>query len=381
MLQRELFGGGRFYMPMDFVLLNNTLATWSIAVGAALGSILAMLFLRLLIARRLAVLAQRTATRLDDLAVQMLGSTYVLAIIVLGLYLGSTFLDLPAKAQLMLSRIAVAALLIQLAIWGDAGVRAWRGRQQRQLEAADTAASTTSISIISFVLRTAVWIVITLMLLDNLGFNVTTLVASLGISGIAVALAVQNILGDLFASLSIVLDKPFVVGDFIIVGDELGAVESIGLKTTRLRGLGGEQIVFSNAELLKSRIHNHQRMVSRRVAFIVRVGYQTEEQQLRAIPGIVRELVMAQPNTRFERAHFSAYSDSSLDFEVVYHVGSSDYLVHMDTQQAVFLGLYRRFAIEGIEFAHPLRMVQFAGLNGARRDTAEAALAEFSRRR
>lgn len=346
---------------MDLVLLNNSLTRWSTALGAAVASVALMYFLRVFVTRRLAVIAQRTPTRLDDIAVQMLSSTYQLAILILGLYLGSTLLNLPPKVDLVLSRVAVTALLIQAALWGDAGVRTWRGRQQRQLETSDTAASVTSIGIVGFILRTVVWVVIMLMMLDNLGFNVTTLVASLGISGIAVALAVQNILGDLFASLSIVLDKPFVVGDFIIVGDVLGAVESIGLKTTRVRGLGGEQIVFSNADLLKSRIHNHQRMFSRRVAFIVRVSYQTDEEQLRAIPGIVRELVLAEPNVNFERAHFAAYSESSLDFEVVYHVGSPDYLVHMDTQQAIFLGLYRRFAAEEIAFAHPVRMVQLSG--------------------
>eukprot|EP01034_Spumella_vulgaris_P020373 gene20373-26103_t len=142
------------------------------------------------------------------------------------------------------------------------------------------------------------------MVLDNLGFNITTLVASLGIGGIAVALAVQNILGDLLASLSIVLDKPFVVGDFIIVGEQMGTVESIGLKTTRLRGLGGDQIIFSNGDILKSRIGNQTRMQSRRASFTIRLRYGTTAGQLAAIPELVKELVLAQEQTAsFERAH------------------------------------------------------------------------------
>ncbi|MFN3792712.1 mechanosensitive ion channel family protein [Massilia sp.] len=210
-------------------------------------------------------------------------------------------------------------------------------------------------------MRLVVWVVAFLMTLDNFGFNITTLVASLGIGGIAVALATQNILGDLFASLSIMLDKPFEVGDFIIVGDALGAVEYIGLKTTRLRGLGGEQIVFSNGELLRSRIHNHKRMATRRVAFMLRVAYGTSEAQVTAIPAMIREIIKARSDASFERAHFFRYGDWSLDYEVVYHFQSPDYILHMDTQEQILLQIYRAFQREGIQFAHPLSVVRVAG--------------------
>ncbi len=345
---------------MDVVLLSNPLRTWLLALGVAAGTALFLYLAKIVIARRAAILAARTVTRVDDFLAKMVASTYPLVMVVLALYVGSTFLALPAKYALLTWRLAAMTLLVQAAVWGDAGVRFWRGNEQRALGQQPGLGSVTSVSIVCFVLRAAVWVVVTLMILDNFGFNITTLVASLGISGIAVALAVQNILGDLFASLSIVLDKPFVVGDFIIVGDVLGAVESVGLKTTRLRGLGGEQIVFSNAELLKSRIHNHQRMLRRRVAFVIRVSYQSSDAQLRAVPAIVRELVRAQPNADFERAHLFACAESSLDFEVVYHVTSPDYVVHMDTQQEILLGLYRRFASEQIAFAHPLQLVRLS---------------------
>jgi small-conductance mechanosensitive channel len=199
-----------------------------------------------------------------------------------------------------------------------------------------------------------------LMVLDNFGVNITALVASLGVGGIAVALAVQNILGDLFASLSIMLDKPFELGDFIIVGDVLGSVEHIGLKTTRVRGLGGEQVVFSNGDLLKSRIHNHKRMETRRVAFVLRVAYGTSEEQLCGIPRMLREIISAKPNVDFERAHFFMWGEWSLDFEVVYHFRSPDYILHMDAQQDIFLEIYRRFEEEGIRFAHPMSIVRLA---------------------
>jgi small-conductance mechanosensitive channel len=201
--------------------------------------------------------------------------------------------------------------------------------------------------------RLALWSTVALLVLANLGIDVTAMVAGLGIGGIAVALAAQNILGDLFASASIVLDKPFVIGDFIIVGEDMGTVEHIGLKTTRVRSLSGEQLVFANNDLLKSRIRNFKRMNERRAAFGIGVTYQTPAEKLAAIPAMLREAVEAQSPTRFDRAHFKQYGDSALLFEVVYYVLSPDYNLYMDIQQAINLAVFRRFAEEQIEFAHP----------------------------
>jgi len=196
-----------------------------------------------------------------------------------------------------------------------------------------------------------------LLALDNLGVNITALVAGMGIGGIAVALAAQNILGDLFASISIVLDKPFVINDFIIVGDYMGSVEHIGVKTTRIRSLSGEQIVFSNTDLLNSRVRNFKRMVERRVVFSFGVVYGTPAEKLEAIPGIVRGIIEAIDGTRFDRAHFAKYGDSSLDFEVVYFVVTGDYNVYMDIQQAINLAIYRSFEDEGLGFAFPTQTI------------------------
>jgi small-conductance mechanosensitive channel len=216
------------------------------------------------------------------------------------------------------------------------------------------------------VARLAVWSLVLLLALDNLGFNITALLAGMGIGGIAVALAAQNILGDLFASLSIVLDKPFVVGDFIVVGEQLGTVEYIGLKTTRIRSLGGEQIVFSNTDLLGSRIRNYKRMQERRVVFGFGVVYQTPHEKLQTIPGMVREIIGKLDRARFDRAHFKEYGDSSLNFEVVYYVLSADYNVYMDIQQAINLELFRRFQEDGIDFAYPTRTLYVVGEQAAR---------------
>ncbi|MBE3116500.1 mechanosensitive ion channel family protein, partial [Candidatus Bathyarchaeota archaeon] len=217
--------------------------------------------------------------------------------------------------------------------------------------------STTTITFLGFVARLILWAIILLLILDNLGINITGLVAGLGIGGIAVALALQNILGDLFASLSIVLDKPFVLGDFVVVDALSGTIEHIGLKTTRIRSLEGEQLIFSNNDLLKSRIHNYKRMSERRIVFGFGVVYQTPLEKLKAIKKIVSEVIAKNEKARFDRAHFKEYGDSSLNFEVVYYVTGPDYNIYMDVQEAINLEIFRRFAEEGIEFAYPTRTI------------------------
>jgi len=184
-----------------------------------------------------------------------------------------------------------------------------------------------------------------------------------------VALAVQNILGDLFASLSIVLDKPFAVGDFLIIDEHMGAVENVGLKTTRVRSLSGEQLVFSNADLLKSRIRNFGRMFERRVVFKIGVTYQTPRDKLQRIPAMIREAIQRQDKVRFDRSHFQAYGDYALTFETVYYVLSPDYNQYMDIQQAINLEIHEAFEAEGIEFAYPTQtlFLQRCAMVGSRR--------------
>ena len=340
--------------PLERAFLANPLADWAVALAIAGGAALVFLFARRLLVRRIAAYARTTATPLDDILAETLAVTSRLFLIVVALCLGALYLTLPPKIARAVDAAAVIAVLVQAALWANRGVTAWLAHYLRQKRARDAAGATT-VAVLGFIARMAVWALVALMILDNLGVNITALVASLGIGGIAVALAAQNILGDIFASLSIALDKPFAIGDFIVVGDVLGTVEYIGLKTTRLRSLSGEQIVFSNADLLKSRIRNYKRMDERRVLFAFGVVYQTPHEELSRIPTMVREIIESQSKTRFDRAHFKEYGDSALNFEVVYYVLDPDYNVHMDIQQAVNLELYRRFREEGIEFAYPTR--------------------------
>jgi small-conductance mechanosensitive channel len=203
-------------------------------------------------------------------------------------------------------------------------------------------------------IKVVIWGLGILFLLDNLGFKVSTVIAGLGIGGVAVALAAQAVLGDLFSYVSILMDRPFETGDFIILGDEhLGTVEHIGIKTTRIRSLGGEQIVLSNSDLTSSRIKNYKRMQKRRVVFQLGVTYQTSSDRLKEIPGVIKGTIIGIEGTTFDRAHFFNYGDFSLNFEVVYYVLSSDYNKYMDIQQAINLAIYEEFEKRGIEFAYP----------------------------
>jgi small-conductance mechanosensitive channel len=244
------------------------------------------------------------------------------------------------------------AVLIQIAILCSHSVSFWV-RRFREQKLASNAGAVTTLTSVGFVLRMLIWIILFLIGLDNLGINITTLIAGLGIGGIAVALAIQNILGDLFASFSIVLDKPFVIGDFIIIDDYMGTVEHVGLKTTRIRSLSGEQLIFSNADLLKSRIRNYKRMYERRVVFTIGVVYQTPYEKISQIPAIIRTAVESNSQARFDRAHFKEYGDFSLKFEVVYWIHDPDYTVYMDIQQAINLDIFKQFSEAGIEFAYP----------------------------
>jgi small-conductance mechanosensitive channel len=339
---------------LEHILHDNTLVEWLTFLAIVVVLMASIVFVRNVLARRLRVYARRTTTTLDDLLALTLAATRPTLLLPVALYIGAQSLTLPATLVHFLSQTAIVVLLVQSALWGNRFISEWVSRATIAKQTQDAAAATT-MSFLGYMARVALWVLIFLLTLDNLGFNITTLLAGLGIGGVAVALAAQNILSDLFASLSIVLDKPFVIGDFIVVGDFLGTVEHIGVKTTRIRSLGGEQIVFSNTDLLGSRIKNYKRMQERRVLFGFGVIYQTTPDQLAAIPGMVRDIIQSQGRTRFDRAHFKDYGDSSLNFEVVYYVLDSDYNVYMDIQQSINLALYTRFQRAGIEFAYPTR--------------------------
>ena len=342
---------------LDRVYLYNSVRSWLIAAAVMLGVIALLWLVRRVLLGRLQLLAKRTHTDLDDLLVDVVQRTSVLFRIFIALTIATKLLVFPAASRIpqIIHGIAVIALFVQMIFWTNGIARFFTARYLAR-HAADGSSATT-ITALSYGVRFVLYLVLFLLALDNLGINITALVAGLGIGGIAVALAVQNVLGDLFGALSIVLDKPFVVGDFIVVDTFSGTVEHIGLKTTRLRSIEGEQIVIANAELLRSRIRNYKRMYERRVLFLVGVTYDTPPEKAERIPAMIREIVTAQPQTRLDRTHFKRFADSALEYETVYYMLVPEYGVMMETQQAIGFALLRRFAEEGIEFAFPSRTV------------------------
>ena len=341
---------------LDYPVANNPAQNWLISLAA---SALVFFLIRIIIrvgVTRLARLAQKTTTIWDDAATDALSHTRGLFVLIIAVFAGSLFLAFPERIHRIIYSVTSVALILQGGLWINNAALYWLKQEGQRLRKIDPATVTT-VSAIGFIGRMLLWVLVILLLLDNLGVDITALVAGLGVGGIAVALAMQNILGDLFASLSIVLDKPFAIGDFLIIDEHMGAVENVGLKTTRIRSLSGEQLVFSNADLLKSRIRNYGRMFERRVVFKFGVTYQTPRDKLILIPVIVREAIEEQSKVRFDRAHFQAYGASSLDFEIVYYVLSPDYNQYMDTQQAINLRIHERFEQEGIEFAYPTQTI------------------------
>ena len=339
---------------MEYEILGNSVTDWSSALAVTLA---VWIIIPVVKAFVLARLRRSPAASQPDKwqyeAVHLLRRTIWVFALVLGAFVGSLFLVLPQEIHEALRSAIVIVAFFQVALWLDrlAAMIADRRLRKARLE---PSATRNAVALLNFMGRVAVWSLILLLMFANLGINITPLVTGLGIGGVAVALAAQNILGDLFASLAIVLDRPFEVGDFIIIGDnQLGTVERIGVKTTHIRSLGGEQLICSNTNLLSSRIHNYKRMSERRVVFSLGVTYDTPAEKMEAVPELLREIIEAQDQVRFDRAHFKSYGDFALLLEIVYWVLSPDYNIYMDKQQAINLQILKRFKDLGVEFAYP----------------------------
>ncbi len=331
-----------FTDPLERVIAGNAVATWLQAAGVAAGVLAGLLVLRRLVVARLAALAEQTETTLDDFLVELVRRTRWFFLLALGVLAGMGSLALRAKVETWMHRGIVLALIAQGALWGNVVIGYWldewlvKGKQEK--------ANSAAVGALRMALRIALGTVLLLVGLDNLGVNITALVTGLGVGGIAVALAVQNILGDLLAALSIVLDKPFEVGDAVQVDAFEGTVERVGLKTTRVRSVDGEQIIFANAELLKSRIRNLSRRAERRVVLVHTLDVDAAAPALDAFTQRARAVVQAQPGARFERSVLRGATPEGLEVETVYVIGSADFAQHVQVRHQVMLGLHQALA-------------------------------------
>ena len=336
---------------MEQVFLGNRVLDYLICVAIFLTGFIAMKILQHFILRRLKKWAEKTATTLDDVLIditQRIG----LPLAYFGVfYFGVNTLNLNSALRKIID-VTIMAILTVFAARLAIAVVSHGFTIYRQKRGKDITLERSLKGILRIV-KLIIWGLAITFFLDNMGFRISAVIAGLGIGGVAVALAAQAILGDLFSYFAILFDRPFEVGDFIIIGDFLGTIEHIGIKTTRIRSLGGEQLVFSNTDLTGSRVRNYKRMEKRRVVFKLGVTYQTPLEKLKMIPGIIEGVVKNVNDTVFDRAHFSSYGDFNLIFEVVYYVLSANYNKYMDTQQAINFAIKEEFEKESIEFAYP----------------------------
>ena len=343
-------------------LEDNMVQDWLTAAALVL---IVMVLVRSVIAiglKRLRAVAAKTETDIDDLVTQLLEKTKFVFVALVALYVGAISLTLPSEVDDILSTILVLGFLVQGAFWANGLVNYMLGSWARQKFEADPTIST-ALGSVGFLIRLAVWATFAMLALDNLNIDIGPLVASLGIGGVALALALQGVLGDLFASLTIVFDRPFAVGDYIQVGELAGTVQHVGLKSTRILAVTGEQLVFSNADLLGSRIRNFQSRQERRCAFTLGVTYDTPQEKLARIPRLIQEIIESRKNTRFDRSFFMVFGDSALNFETVYYMLVPDFQTYGETHHAINLEIFRKFAEEGIEFAYPTQTVYVEGVS------------------
>jgi small-conductance mechanosensitive channel len=347
---------------LEIVVLNNSITSYLMAIATAVVGVIGVKLLQAVVVGRLKAWARRTSTPLDNDLVHLC-EQFLIPIAFLGVaYFAINVLELhPILEQGISVILVVIGTVLAVRLLG--ALVEYAIRFYALTRRPDSPAFESSLNALMPAIRIALWAMGVVFLLDNFGLDIAAVVAGLGIGGIAIALAAQGVLQDLFSYFSIILDTPFEIGDFIIVGDSIGTVEYIGIKTTRIRSLDGEQLVIANTDLTASRIRNFKRMRTRRIVFRIGVTYETGLDRLKEIPGLIKDIVERTDNVTFDRAHFAAYGDFSLNFEVVYIVTSSDFALYMDAQQSINLALKQAFAERGIEFAYPTQVTYLSGMN------------------
>lgn len=337
------------------VFWGNTVQSWVIAIGIAIIGTTVARILQAVLLRRIKKLAEKTSSTIDDFILTLVQRSVMPVLYFLAVYAGTRYLQLPAGV-LKIVHAAFIVTAVFFIIRGISDLLSYVFLRFTQQGAGQAKQAKGILLIIKIIL----WLAGIVFLMDNLGYNITTIIAGLGIGGIAIALAAQTVLGDLFSYLVIFFDKPFETGDFIVIGDKAGSVEYIGIKTTRLRTPGGEQLIVSNTDLTNSRVQNYKRMEKRRVLISIGVTYETKTEQLEKIPDIVRGILDRQTDVLFDRTHFSGFGDFSLNFEIVFYILSADYMQFMNSQHAFCLALHRKLAEEDIEFAYPTQKLFLA---------------------
>jgi small-conductance mechanosensitive channel len=342
---------------LSIELWQNTVADYLFAILIFTVVLLILRIFKFVILKKLKKMTTRSKVEWDDLLIGIIHKLGWPFYILVALYISIIYIDVHPLLQKFLDYL----LIISATYYATKGVIAIvhyaRDKVIDKKLKEDKDQDTTIIKVLAVIVQIIVWVLAIILVIQNFGYDVTALVAGVGIGGIAIAFALQNVLSDIFASFSIYFDKPFQTGDFIIIGDDLGVVKEIGIKSTRITSLQGEEIVISNKELTSTRIHNYKKMRKRRIAFTFGVTYGTRTKKLEKIPDIVKKIINKIDKAEVDRVHFKEFADFSLNFEVVYYVDSSDYNVHMGIRQKINLGIKKAFEKAKIEMAFPTQTI------------------------
>jgi len=356
----ERMGWSDFLNPiaetLSTTLFHNTIFDYLVAVVTLVVLVSVFAIIRQVAITQLRKLSEKTANDTDDMLVKALSVIGIPLLTLIAFYLATLSLELTASFNAVIRYILIVVLTLR-AVQILQTISLYSVRKMYMRARPDDSGGENVIKNISLGVRFGLWCLAGIFILDNLGIDITALVAGLGIGGIAIAMASQAILGDALAAFSIFFDKPFVVGDFIVIDDFMGCVEHIGIKTTKIRSLGGEQLIFSNTDLTSSRVKNYKRMETRRIVFTIGVTYQTTSDQVKKIPKLITEIIGNIEGLKLDRVHFKSFGDFSLNFETAYYVQVRDYNIYMDKQQEINFAIKETLEKENIQFAYPTQSI------------------------
>jgi small-conductance mechanosensitive channel len=342
---------------LSYTFLGNSLREYALTVLVFISAFIILKIFKKIIMVRIRAAAKKTSNDVDDLIINILDSIGWPFYVLLPLLLSFQFIRIPEWFDRFLSFIVLLVVAFYLVKAVQYFIDYIFGKVARKKQENDKKFDSSALELLGKILKVILWLVAAIIVFQNLGYNVSALVAGLGVGGIAIAFAVQNILTDIFSSFSIYFDRPFQEGDYIVVGDDSGTVKKIGIKSTRIQSLKGEELIVSNKELTETRIHNYKKMRERRISFNFGVVYETPTEKLRKIPEIVKSITDKIELVRLDRVHFDKFGDFSLSFEVVYYLNTSDYNKYMDIQQDINIDLKEAFKKEKIDFAYPTQTV------------------------
>jgi len=342
---------------MKYVIFGNTVFNYLLALIVFLVVLAVMRIFKYVVIHKLKKIAQKTKTDFDDMIIEAIEKVFKKPFYAfVSVYAALKYLTLSQTLDMILHYILILVGTYYgikfVSTFVDYGTRKFmeKGKEGQKIDAS-------ALKLMNSIAKAFLWLMAALLILSNLGYNINTLIAGLGVGGIAVAFALQNILADVFASFSIHFDKPFETGDFIEIGTDGGTVKRIGIKSTRITTVKGDELVISNRELTESRVHNYKKMEKRRITFHIGVEYGTPSEKLKKIPKIITEIISKIELLEMERVHFKEFGDSDLKFEIVYYINSNDYKVYMDKQQEINLKIKEAFDKEKIAFAFPTQTI------------------------